>query len=255
MSCQEAGNRAVCSFEDLVRATQTESLRRALRMLGNREAAEDLLADVYAELYPKLRDGQIRTTPEAFLSWLLRRRGIDRLRARKRAQSPLSLDAVSDPLASEGTSLGEHLPSRHRTEDEGLLAPLRAQLAAFLASLPTEDRFILEHYYAGWSDAELATLVGAGREATKKRRQRAEKRLRARWFVADLDRLLAGFTGAEASELRGAFSGGASPLLAADALDAPRRRLVGEVLRDGMPPYSPLGAVDGRAGHAPAALR
>src|SRR5690349_11593256 len=55
----------------------------SLKMLGDREEAEDLLQEVYTEVWRKsVRYDERRGTPMAWLITLTRSRGIDRIRAR-----------------------------------------------------------------------------------------------------------------------------------------------------------------------------
>src|SRR6185503_10362873 len=73
----------------------------SLRMLGDREEAEDLLQEVYTEVWRKsVRYDARRGSPMAWLITLTRSRAIDRLRARASRGRHLT-DSIEDTSAKE----------------------------------------------------------------------------------------------------------------------------------------------------------
>lgn len=113
----------------------------AVRLLGSRARAEDLLHDVILEVWRKAADydpgrGSVR-------SWLflhLRSRALDRLRAARRL---------------EAGETGDDRACTHEVADQ--LAVRRA-----LAVLPVEHRRVIElGYYEGLSSSEIAARIDA----------------------------------------------------------------------------------------------
>ena len=63
-------------------------------------------------------------------------------------------------------------------EERAIAALDAAWLDAVIARLPAEDRRVLELRRAGLSGREIATVLGIGHEAAKKRQLRAMDRIR-----------------------------------------------------------------------------
>jgi RNA polymerase sigma-70 factor, ECF subfamily len=123
----------------------------SLRILENREEAEDLLQEVYAEVWRKsVRYDDRRGSPIAWLVTLTRSRAIDRLRAR----------AVRGYHATE--SLDPAIMADTRTDEPDAFeqqasAELRSVVYEALAALPTDQRRALElAYYEGLSQSAIA---------------------------------------------------------------------------------------------------
>src|SRR5512143_934068 len=85
------------AFSQLYDHSSTLLYTLAFRILGNREEADELLQDVYLEVWRKVARYDVgRGTPVAWLITLMRSRAIDRLRARgMRAQAGESLNGPS----------------------------------------------------------------------------------------------------------------------------------------------------------------
>jgi RNA polymerase sigma-70 factor (ECF subfamily) len=131
------------------------------RMLGERREAEDVLHDVFLEVWRRAADydggrGTVRT-------WLLvrmRSRSLDR---RRRARRNVAVDLT--PRVSDSD------PSR---------APDLSRVLAALASLPPEQRKVIElGYFAGLSSSEIADRVAAPVGTVKSRVAAALAKLRA----------------------------------------------------------------------------
>src|SRR5690348_1883906 len=77
-----------------------------VRILRDRSEAEQLLIDIYAEIWERSeRYDATRGTPLTYLVTLSRSRAIDRFRARKK-NAPVSLDAIETPQATSDNSPG-----------------------------------------------------------------------------------------------------------------------------------------------------
>jgi len=125
------------------------ALAIALRVLGTRSEAEEVVQEVFIQVWHRAREYD----PErgGALSWILtiaRSRAIDRLRSRgahQRATSSLEPDPPSMPLPSE---LAEERQRRERID-------------AALRALPQEQRRAIElAYFEGLSQSEIASLTG-----------------------------------------------------------------------------------------------
>jgi RNA polymerase sigma-70 factor (ECF subfamily) len=141
-------------------------LALARRLTADEAAANDALQDALERGWrarAKLRD------PAAVASWLrtiLARCVIDAHRARR--ECPVESIALSEC----------QLPDVHDAAAIVIAAEDRLELRAALRLLPEADRIALVlHDGEGWTAADVSELIGAGREATYKRIQRARARL------------------------------------------------------------------------------
>ncbi len=122
-----------------------------MRILNNREEAEDVLQEVFLQVWRKAEDfDENRGRPFTWLVTLGRSRGIDRLRtlavARTRGGSgrARSVEEISD-AASDA----------FRSEQRGLVNDA-------LAQLPDEQkRPLMLAYFDGLTQSEIATRLGA----------------------------------------------------------------------------------------------
>lgn len=139
--------------------------RIAVRIVGNREDAEEALQDAFFRAWNALGDYEER---ERFSAWLTRivvnQCRTVLARTRRREAMFLDLDAGDLSLAAI-------------TPDDG---PSWSDLERALAQLPTAQREALVLRYADdLTYEEMARITGAGESALKMRVQRAFARLRA----------------------------------------------------------------------------
>ena len=137
------------------------------RILGDRREAEDLLHDVFLEVWRQASDyDEARGSVRAWLLMRMRSRALDRRKAAvfsRRADLPPS-DSVAEPPASEDPALGAD----------------RDVVRRALASLPNEQRLVLElGYFEGLSSSEIAERVSAPIGTVKSRVAAALSKLRA----------------------------------------------------------------------------
>jgi RNA polymerase sigma-70 factor, ECF subfamily len=143
--------------------------RFALRMLGNREDAEEALQDAFVRAYRSL--GQC-ATPERFDGWLFRilaNRCRTKGTRRRRYEATFIADELAIAAAADPV-----------TEQRGQEAPLTGEiLARALSHLDADSReaFLLK-YIEELSYQEMAGLTGVGVSALKMRVKRACERLR-----------------------------------------------------------------------------
>jgi RNA polymerase sigma-70 factor, ECF subfamily len=141
------------------------------RILGDRREAEDLLHDVFIEVWRQAGDyDEARGSVRAWLLMRMRSRALDRRKAAafsKRADLPAP-DAIADALGD----------TAHGGEDPAL-GPDRAAVRAALAQLPAEQRQVLElGYFEGLSSSEIAERVRAPIGTVKSRVAAALSKLR-----------------------------------------------------------------------------
>ena len=123
----------------------------ALKMLKSRDEADELVTDIFWELWNRAdRYDPVRAAPVTYIVTLSRSRGIDRLR-RSRRHPTTSLDAgAQQQEAPDINPLEDALAD----EDRGLVR--RA-----LAQLDTNQRQALESaYYEGLTHSEIAEKLG-----------------------------------------------------------------------------------------------
>lgn len=123
-----------------------------LRILGERSTAEEVLLDVYTQVWRQADHyRRERGTPLAWLTTIARTRALDRLRSgRQERQRQESLDAVTD-LRSFAADPEETAAS---SEHQRLVRHA-------LATLTAEQRQVLElAYFFGLSHSEVAARLG-----------------------------------------------------------------------------------------------
>lgn len=142
-------------------------LSMANRMLGDKTMAEDLVQDVFMEVWRRAHAfdssrGSVRT-------WLLvrlRSRALDRLRS-ARHRREVTVDDV-----------GPREPAPAPEDPE--LSPDRALVRQAIASLPDDQRRVIElSYFQGLSSSEIAAQMGSPLGTVKSRTAAALSKLRA----------------------------------------------------------------------------
>ena len=120
-----------------------------VRIVRDRSEAEQLLIDIYAELWERGdRYDPTRGTPLTYLVTLSHSRAIDRFRARKK-NAPLSLDAIESPQPTSDKSLGPL--------DNTLAGERRVLVTQALRTLEPNQRQAVElAFYDGLSHSEIA---------------------------------------------------------------------------------------------------
>jgi RNA polymerase sigma-70 factor (ECF subfamily) len=137
------------------------------RMLGDRAMAEDLVHDVFMEVWRNAnRYDPSRGSVRTWVLVRLRSRALDRLRS-----ATARREVASDDIAPREAAPEHEDPS---------LAPDRAALVACLAQLPDEQRLVLElSYFQGLSSSEIAQRMGTPLGTVKSRTAAALAKLRS----------------------------------------------------------------------------
>jgi RNA polymerase sigma-70 factor (ECF subfamily) len=141
----------------------------ALRVLGDRQAAEDVLIDVYAEVWRRADSFErTRGTVAAWLLTITRTRAIDVLRSRRRKARAETMEAAS--------VLTVDAPS---PEDTALAVERRQLVHAALELLvPDQLEAIQLAYFKGLSHSEIARQLGQPLGTVKTRIRLGMVRLR-----------------------------------------------------------------------------
>lgn len=142
------------AFSQLYDHSSTLLYTLAFRILGNRDEADDLLQDVYLEVWRKVVRYDVgRGTPIAWLITLTRSRAIDRLRSRSTRghNTTVGLDTTaSSRVADPGPS-----PFETQADQE-----LRMAVGSAMTILPPAQQQALElAYYEGLSHTEIAARL------------------------------------------------------------------------------------------------
>src|SRR5688572_14270846 len=145
----------------------------ALRVLGQPDLAEEVVQDVFAQVWREAgRYDALRSTVAGWIVMLTRTRAIDRLRARK-ARPDLS--AAVDPTEAAP------LPSAGHSPEASTLAAEDTRLVrGALARLPDQFRSLIElAYYEGLTHSEIAARTGIPLGTVKTRLRSAMGTLRS----------------------------------------------------------------------------
>jgi RNA polymerase sigma-70 factor (ECF subfamily) len=141
------GDRA--ALAELYEALGGQALAVALRVLGSRSDAEEVLQDSFVEVWTRAKSYDAeRGSARAWVLAIARNRAIDRLR-RRGSQARTASGAANEPGVAGATplELAEQRQSRERIQ-------------AALRELTPEQRQVLElGYFEGLSQSEIATRL------------------------------------------------------------------------------------------------
>lgn len=142
------------AFSQLYDYSSTLLFTLAVRMLGNREEAAELLQDVYLEVWRKVSRYDVeRGTPIAWLITLTKSRAIDRLRARA-SRGYRATNSLEGGMAAQ---VVDPAPSPLETQAD---QELRTAIGSAVAGLPQSQQQAIElAYYEGLSHTEIATRL------------------------------------------------------------------------------------------------
>jgi RNA polymerase sigma-70 factor, ECF subfamily len=141
----------------------------ALRMLGDRAAAEDVVQEAFLAFWRTRGFDASRGSLRAYLLTIVRNAAVDRLRRPCRIPSPV--DTVA---------LMARLPASDPTEAQVERRAVSRVVRAALADLPEAQRHVIElSYYGGLTQAEIAARLGEPLGTIKSRMRIGLQRLRA----------------------------------------------------------------------------
>ena len=144
-----SGDRA--ALQTVYRLTSAKLFGVALRILGERSEAEDVLQEVYVTVWRKAADFDAgRASPMTWLIAIARNRAIDRLRATKQSRRMEPIDAAAE-VADSSAIADRALES----------AQDHARLHGCLEGLATHERAALRGaYFDGNTYEDLAARMG-----------------------------------------------------------------------------------------------
>ena len=161
-----AGDRA--AFEQLYRWFERPVFTLAVRMLGDRDQAQDILQDTMLKVYFRI-DGFDARGGSPFWGWL-RQVAVNEALMRLRRDRRLAAELADDDAVG-------------RAEDLGPAPPAAADAAALhraLATLPATTRSVLWLYHAeGYTHEEIAALMQRTASFSKSQVARGTRRLRS----------------------------------------------------------------------------
>jgi RNA polymerase sigma-70 factor (ECF subfamily) len=142
------------AFSQLYDHSSTLLFTLAVRILGNREEAAELLQDVYLEVWRKVSRYDVgRGTPVAWLVTLTKSRAIDRLRTR----ASRGYQAANSLEVGTAAEMADSGPSPFETQAD---QELRIAVGAAVAGLPQAQQQAIElAYYEGLTHAEIASRL------------------------------------------------------------------------------------------------
>ncbi len=153
----EAARGEVKAFAALYDRFAGIMLATAKRMLADRGGGEDLVHDVFMEVWRNCDNyDPKRASVRTWILVRLRSRALDRLRS-----AVVRREVTTDDVAPNEAAPASEDPS---------LAPDRAAVRAALAQLPSEQRMVLElSYFQGLSSSEIAERMGSPLGTVKSR--------------------------------------------------------------------------------------
>ena len=141
----------------------------AMRMLKVRSDAEDLLQEVFVQIWRQAGSyRQERGSPEAWIINIARSRAIDKIRSIRRLERSFVL--TDDPAGSESTA---------SAESSAADSEVRMTMNSALANLPEAQRRVLElAYFDGLTQSEIAARLAEPLGTVKTRMRSGIQRLR-----------------------------------------------------------------------------
>jgi RNA polymerase sigma-70 factor (ECF subfamily) len=141
----------------------------AMRMLSARADAEDLLQEVFVQIWRQAENySEERGSPEAWIINMARSRAIDKIRSVRRTEKSLVL--TGDPAEAE---------SSVNVESAAAQSEVRLMMNSALAHLPESQRRVLElAYFEGLTQMEIAGRLGEPLGTVKTRIRSGLQRLK-----------------------------------------------------------------------------
>jgi RNA polymerase sigma-70 factor (ECF subfamily) len=148
-------------------------LALCLRVLRQRAEAEEVLGDVFWEVWERAdRYRPERGAPAAYLAMLARSRAVDRLRSRPR-------EVTADPATGVLDVAPEPPAGASGPHEDAVASERRRRVRRALADLSPEQRRVLElSYFGGFSHSEIARALDEPLGTVKTRIRQGLVRLR-----------------------------------------------------------------------------
>ena len=157
------------AFSQLYDRFSTLVFTLAMRMLKARSDAEDLLQEVFVQVWRQAQNYSTeRGSPEAWIVNIARSRAIDKIRSIRRMQKSFVL--TDDPARAE---------SPENVESSAVESETRLAMNSALANLPDMQRKVLElAYFDGLTQSEIADRLAEPLGTVKTRMRSGIQKLR-----------------------------------------------------------------------------
>jgi RNA polymerase sigma-70 factor (ECF subfamily) len=157
------------AFSQLYDRFSTLVFTLAMRMLKARSDAEDLLQEVFVQVWRQAENYSAeRGSPEAWIINIARSRAIDKIRSIRRMQKSFVL--TDDPARAE---------SSENVESSAAESETRLTMNSALANLPDMQRKVLElAYFDGLTQSEIADRLAEPLGTVKTRMRSGIQKLR-----------------------------------------------------------------------------
>lgn len=157
------------AFSQLYDRSSSLVFSLAMRMLKVRSDAEDLLQEVFVQVWRQARSYSAeRGSPEAWIINIARSRAIDKIRSIRRMEKSFVL--TEDPARTESTA---------NVESSAAESEARLVMNSALANLPEAQRKVLElAYFGGLTQTEIAEHLAEPLGTVKTRMRSGIQRLR-----------------------------------------------------------------------------
>jgi len=166
---RQVANQDRDAFSQLYDRFSTLVFTLAMRMLKARSDAEDLLQEVFVQVWRQAQSYSAeRGSPEAWIVNIARSRAIDKIRSIRRRERSLVL--TDDPSRAE---------SSDNVESSAAESETRLAMNSALANLPEAQRKVLElAYFGGLTQTEIAERLAEPLGTVKTRMRSGIQRLR-----------------------------------------------------------------------------
>ncbi|MGH2956719.1 MAG: RNA polymerase sigma factor SigJ [Solirubrobacterales bacterium] len=156
--------------EELFEELRPKAFGVAYRLLGSVSEAEDLVQEALLRLHRELEKGEQIESPEAFLTTVVTRLGIDELRSARARREVYVGDWLPEPILTAE----EDDPARHAEIAESLSVGLLVVLETLT---PEERAAFLLHEVFDYPYPRIAEILGKSADAVRKLGERARKRV------------------------------------------------------------------------------
>lgn len=157
-----ANNKSADALSDLYRETSTAVFGYALSILKNRHDAEDVMHDLYVQIYQSAEQYKSSGKPMAWILTITRNLCMQKFRRDSKV-----IDLPSDDWEM-------YLESK-----EGMSVEEKLIIRKCMSSLPTEDlQIVVLHAVAGYKIKEIAEMLGLPLSTVLSKHSRALKKLR-----------------------------------------------------------------------------
>jgi RNA polymerase sigma-70 factor, ECF subfamily len=144
----------------------------AYRIVGEPGAAEDVTQEAFISLWRSgARYDRARGSVRSWMLSIVRNRAIDALRAGASSKAP--------KLTFDDEAVLEQRPAEERTEEEAMRHETASEVRGALGQLPGDQSKVIElAYYGGFSQSEIAAMLGVPLGTVKGRMRLGMEKIR-----------------------------------------------------------------------------